>query len=278
VRARAEVEEPRELVRSLVLLRKFRTSQVRAPAPGSAHSSRSERWRKLPLYPTGCSRWRRLSGAYLSPQIQSRKFRRSVCRNCQLARGHRACKPEGITRARANCLASSIAPLGRFCPLSAAEHCAAAGKARVCEGAAGLLRRWAAAGSAVYFAAYESASAARKDTDAQDVAPQTEPKSRSGRAARERRPISQRWRGLQRGPFVLHSWPFSSCLGLYALRERFQSSEDSICRAGRISIPRSGKALRQWKPTQDFPSACWRNQRVTPCLSQCSRSLSRLGR
>jgi hypothetical protein len=50
--------------------------------------------------------------------------------------------------------------------------------------------------------------------------------------------------GLQRGPFVLHSWPFSSCLGLYALYEGFQSSKDSICWAGRISILWSGKVLR----------------------------------
>jgi len=47
-------------------------------------------------------------------------------------------------------------------------------------------------------------------------------------------PIVRRWRGLQRGPFVLDSWPFSSSLELYALCEGFQSSEDSICSAGRI--------------------------------------------
>lgn len=70
-------------------------------------------------------------------------------------------------------------------------------------------------------------------------------KSRSGRAAMEGRPIVRRWRRLQRGPFVLYSWPFSSCLGLYALHEGFQSSEDSICCAGRIPIPWSGKALRR---------------------------------
>jgi hypothetical protein len=43
----------------------------------------------------------------------------------------------------------------------------------------------------------------------------------------EVRPIVRRWRGLQRGPFVLHSWPFSSGLAPYALCEGFQSSEDS---------------------------------------------------
>ena len=35
------------------------------------------------------------------------------------------------------------------------------------------------------------------------------------------------------------------CLGLYALHEGFQSSEDSICCARRISIPWSGKALKR---------------------------------
>ncbi len=50
----------------------------------------------------------------------------------------------------------------------------------------------------------------------------------------EGRPILRRWRGLHCGPFVLNSWPFSSGLELYALREGFQSSEDSNCCAGGI--------------------------------------------
>ncbi len=37
----------------------------------------------------------------------------------------------------------------------------------------------------------------------------------------------------------------ASCLGLYALQEGFQSSEDGICCARRISIPWSGKALKR---------------------------------
>ncbi len=45
----------------------------------------------------------------------------------------------------------------------------------------------------------------------------------------EGRPIVRRWRRLQRGSFVLHSWPFSSSFELYALCEGFQSSEDSHC-------------------------------------------------
>jgi len=54
--------------------------------------------------------------------------------------------------------------------------------------------------------------------------------------------IGQRCRGLQRGPFVLYSGPFSSCLGLYALHERFQSSEDSIY------VPESSLVHGQVKP------------------------------
>jgi hypothetical protein len=50
----------------------------------------------------------------------------------------------------------------------------------------------------------------------------------------EGRPIVRRWQGLQRVPFVLHSWPFSSGLELYALCEGFQSGEDSNCCDGRI--------------------------------------------
>jgi len=53
----------------------------------------------------------------------------------------------------------------------------------------------------------------------------------------EGRPIVWRWRGPQRGPFVLDSWPFSSSLELYARCEGFQSSEDGNCCAGRIWIP-----------------------------------------
>jgi hypothetical protein len=44
----------------------------------------------------------------------------------------------------------------------------------------------------------------------------------------EGRPIARRWRGLHRGPFVLHSWPFPSSLELYALCQGFQSGQDSI--------------------------------------------------
>ncbi len=56
--------------------------------------------------------------------------------------------------------------------------------------------------------------------------------SRSVRAAMEGRPIVRRLRGLQREPFVLHSWPFSSGLELYMLCERFQSSGDRNFCAG----------------------------------------------
>jgi hypothetical protein len=45
----------------------------------------------------------------------------------------------------------------------------------------------------------------------------------------EGRPIVRRLRGLQRGPFVLYSWPFSSGLELYALCQGFQSGEDGHC-------------------------------------------------
>jgi hypothetical protein len=58
-------------------------------------------------------------------------------------------------------------------------------------------------------------------------------------------PIVRRWRGLQCGPFVLDSLPFSSSLELYALCEGFQSSEDSNCCAEGICIPWSGKDLRR---------------------------------
>ena len=69
-------------------------------------------------------------------------------------------------------------------------------------------------------------------------------KSRPGRAAMEGRPVVRRWRRLTavRPVFVTL---LASCLGLYALHEGFQSSEDSICCARRISIPWSGKALKR---------------------------------
>jgi hypothetical protein len=39
----------------------------------------------------------------------------------------------------------------------------------------------------------------------------------------------RRWRELKHRPFVLRSWPFSSCLELYVLLKGFQSSEDRNC-------------------------------------------------